>query len=221
MVLFSEQLHIQPGIIAIIGGGGKTTLLYRLGEELSKKGRVIVTTSTHLYPPEHIPVLTQTDAVDGLICLGSPTPSGKLTAPKQSFADLASLADYVLVEADGSAGLPLKAHASHEPVIPEGSNQVIAVVGLSAIGEPLAQVAHRPQIYAELTNTSTDTPVTPEMVAEVLNKEDLHTRVFLNQADTPEAITAAGKLRQLLPCPVIVGSLHKGELLCSFDSRRR
>lgn len=36
---------------------------------------------------------------------------------------LADAADYVIVEADGSKRLPLKAHASHEPVIPENTRQ--------------------------------------------------------------------------------------------------
>ena len=34
----SELLDIQPGVTAVIGGGGKTTLLRTLGEELACKG---------------------------------------------------------------------------------------------------------------------------------------------------------------------------------------
>ena len=31
---FAEALQVRPGLTAIIGGGGKTTLLYRLAREL-------------------------------------------------------------------------------------------------------------------------------------------------------------------------------------------
>ena len=40
----SEALQIRPGVTAIIGGGGKTTLMERLAHELSGKARVIVCT---------------------------------------------------------------------------------------------------------------------------------------------------------------------------------
>ena len=35
MASFAEQLHLARGLTAIIGGGGKTSLLYRLAEELA------------------------------------------------------------------------------------------------------------------------------------------------------------------------------------------
>ena len=41
-----DLLVIVPGVTAIIGGGGKTTLMMTLAKELSERGRVIVTTST-------------------------------------------------------------------------------------------------------------------------------------------------------------------------------
>ena len=42
----------------------------------------------------------------------------------------------VLVEADGSKGLPIKAPNSNEPVVPEESNYILGVIGLDAIGLP-------------------------------------------------------------------------------------
>ena len=36
-------------VIAVVGGGGKTSLIYRLSEELLAKGKkVIITTTTHM-----------------------------------------------------------------------------------------------------------------------------------------------------------------------------
>ena len=48
----ASLLQVGRGVTAIIGGGGKTTLMETLAGELSKKGRVIITTSTHIRRPE-------------------------------------------------------------------------------------------------------------------------------------------------------------------------
>ena len=213
MAEFAKQLDIRPGVTAIIGGGGKTTLLYRLARELSEDRSVIVATSTHIFRPEDIPCFLRTEKVKGLACVGTPCENGKLTAPEQPFEELARLADYVLVEADGAARRPLKAHEAHEPVIPQNANQVIAVVGASGIGAPVEEVAHRSARFSALSG---QTIATPAAIAAVLNKERLHDRVLINQADTPERLSAAKELAALLNCPVVIASLQKGEILCSF-----
>ena len=210
---FAEALQVRPGLTAIIGGGGKTTLLYRLARELEGRGSVIVTTSTHIFKPTDLPFALTAGKVSGILCVGTPCENGKLSAPQQSFRDLTALADYVLVEADGSAGRPLKAHASHEPVIPREANQVICVVGASGLNRPAAVKVHRPERFMALSGSDT---AAPEAVAAVLNKEALHTRVLINQADSPERIAAARELARLLNCPVVVASLQKGELLCVY-----
>ena len=139
------------GITAVIGSGGKTTLLRILAEELS--GTVILTTSTHILPFAGIPLLMTDDieqvrralALHRVICMGTPAAEGKLTAPALPFSVLADAADYVIVEADGSKRLPLKAHASHEPVIPENTRKTVCVVGTSGFGKPVEQTVHRPE----------------------------------------------------------------------------
>ena len=210
---FSEALQVRPGLTAIIGGGGKTTLLYRLARELEGRGSVIVTTSTHIFKPTDLPFALTAGKVSGILCVGMPCENGKLSAPQQRSRELTALADYVLVEADGSAGRPLKAHASHEPVIPREENQVICVVGASGLNRPAAVKVHRPERFMALSGSDT---AAAEAVAAVLNKEALHTRVLINQADSPERIAAARELARLLNCPVVVASLQKGELLCVY-----
>lgn len=213
MAEFAKQLDIRPGVTAIIGGGGKTTLLYRLAQELSQDHSVIVATSTHIFPPDHIPVVLRTGKVKGAVCVGTPCENGKLTAPEQSFEELAQLADYVLVEADGAARRPLKAHEKHEPVVPPNANQVICVVGASGIGAPAEEAVHRPTLFTALSG---ETTATAAAIAAVLTKENLHDRVLINQADTPERLAAAKELAALLSCPVVIASLQKGEILCSY-----
>lgn len=49
---------------------------------------------------------------------------------------LAQSWDFVLVEADGSRRLPVKAPAVYEPVIPPGTDLVVGVIGLDALAVP-------------------------------------------------------------------------------------
>lgn len=199
-----RQLDIRPGVTAVIGSGGKTTLLRQLCRELP--GRVILCTSTRIYPFEDLPLLTEpvTALSAEKVCMGCPAEHGKLSAPGQSFEELALLADFVLVEADGSHGLPLKAHLPHEPVIPACAGQTVQVLGLSGLGRPIGEAAHRPEIYARLCGAELETPVTAEMAAAVLKAENLCDRVLLNQADAADGRLLAS----LLDRPVVVTALQ-------------
>ena len=203
-----KTLGIRPGLTAIIGSGGKTSLMLHLCRELP--GTVIVCTSTHILPPEDMPLYT--DPVDKLpvqkCCLGSWNDQGKLSAPVQPFEALLSLADYVLVEADGSKRLPLKAHLSHEPVIPACANQVIQVLGLSGLGKPVEESAHRAERYAQLCEASVEDSVTPEMAAMVLNREALADQYLLNQADNAERIALGSKLAALLDKSAVLNTFR-------------
>ena len=47
----ASALRIKPGITAIIGSGGKSTLLKTLGLELMRAGgRALLCTTTHMFP---------------------------------------------------------------------------------------------------------------------------------------------------------------------------
>lgn len=199
---------IRPGVTAFIGSGGKTSLIAKLAQELP--GTVIVCTSTHIYPAASLPLITEpiAELPAKRVCMGTMTENGKLTAPIQSFAELSALADYVLVEADGSKRLPLKAHLPHEPVIPACAGQVIGVVGLSGLGQPIEKAAHRPEQYAKLCGAAITDAVTPELAANVLNAEDLADLYILNQADDDTAIEKGKKLGALLQKPYFMTSLR-------------
>ena len=45
-------------VIAVVGGGGKTSLIYRLSEELRARGKkVIITTTTHMAYDPSLPMV--------------------------------------------------------------------------------------------------------------------------------------------------------------------
>ena len=215
---FYRQLGVEPGITAVIGSGGKTSLLGRLAEEVP--GTVILCTTTHIRPFPAYPLLTeptpeivrQALANSRVLCLGTPCENNKLTAPALPLDVLAGLADYVLVEADGSRRLPLKAHAAWEPVVPAGSTQSVLVVGASGFGQPVREAVHRPERFCELARCSPDDVATPDAVAAVIRAEGLASRVTVNQCEGEGALAYARRLEALLDVPVAAGSLREGRL---------
>ena len=217
-VKLAELLAIRPGVTAVIGGGGKTTLLRTLGEELAGRHTVLLCTTTKILPFPDLPCARTAAELDRLrrshrlLCAGTDVPStGKLTAPETPMAVLVERFDYVLVEADGAARRPLKAHAPHEPVIPPEANQTICVVGASGFGQPIAQAAHRPERYARLAGVPETAEATPETEAAVLRAEGLYDKVYVNQVETLWDLADAKALACLLDCPVLAGSLWRKE----------
>ena len=194
----ASALKIEPGITAIIGSGGKSTLLRALGLELMRaSGRVLLCTTTHMFPVAGVPWDGSSRRLDaapwkpgalhapgctceacaglarGSICqAGVLDPeTGKLSSPVEPLDQLAQRFGYVLAEADGSKRLPLKAHAAWEPVIPAGTANVIWVVGASGLGKPVDEVVHRPELFCERCGCKPTDTATPERVAMVLNAE--------------------------------------------------
>ena len=228
----AKAFDLPRGVTALVGGGGKTTLLMRLVRELADSGaRVIVSTTTHIFPPEGIRTLTEATAQETkaaleqahIVCLGKPDGAGKLTAPDLPVSRMAELADYVLLEADGAKRLPLKAPAEHEPVIPKETRLVIAVAGLSGIGRPISEAAFRPERYASLCGKQPDERVTARDVALILAhtngqrkgvSDGMRFAVLLNQADDAALIRAAhetaDELEQYAVERAVIASLHNG-----------
>lgn len=88
-----------------------------------------------------------------------PSAQGKLVSP--AFEGWDALADYTLVEADGSAGKPFKGHEKYEPVLPPRRNTTVLVLGADGFGRPISVAAHRPALYARLGRCTGEPPVTP------------------------------------------------------------
>lgn len=209
-------LGIEKGITSIIGSGGKTTLMYVLAEELMTESSVILCTSTHIIIPKQYELVTggEEELAEALlkhraVCVGTAAQNGKITASQIPFERLGKMADYVLVEADGAKGLPLKAHASYEPVIPKLSRRVIEVVGADGLGGVVKKVCHRPDIWAELAGTDTGSIVTPEKEARVIRAEALADTVYINKTDAIKQKGDLAELARLIPYQTFMGSLKK------------
>lgn len=201
--------------ICLVGGGGKTTVMYELAAAWATCGRkVLVLTSTHILRPADGSFAADAAAVQNLwqqeryAVIGTPeAATGKLTAPPPGlYNELQPQADVILCEADGSRHLPCKAPAAHEPVLLPDSDMVLAVAGMDALGRQLAQACQRPQLAAELLGCSLDSVIDEQMLAALLLSEqgarkNVGVRAYyivLNKCDLLKATQQEEMLRLLV-----------------------
>ena len=225
-------------VVSFVGAGGKTTAIFQLAREIVNQRSVVITATTHLgvwqipLADRHIiannPSDIQLQNAGGILVTGEI--EGDRTKPV-SEAVLEWLHDSakshnipLLIEADGSRQKPLKAPAVHEPPIPEFTDTVVVVAGLSALGKPLTdEHVHRAEIFSELSGLQQNQIVTPNAIIHMLSHPQgglknipAHARciAFLNQADTPQLQSIGGSMaRELLGHfdSVIVGNLKDSE----------
>ena len=217
------------GVVSLVGAGGKTSLMFKLAHELSLAGKsVLTTTTTKIYEPQpnQSPCVIVSDSISELLdeaqsLIGRHhhitmarhrlTDEGKLAGIAPEWVDLIwkrNLFHWIIVEADGAAGRPLKAPADHEPVIPESTHCVVGISGLSGIGRPITdQWVFRPERFAELAGISLNSIVDEDAIVSVFNSSrglfgstsDHATRIaFLNQADSPEKYAAGQRIAKRL-----------------------
>lgn len=211
-------------VIAVVGGGGKTSLIFRLTEELKASGKkVIVSTTTHMaYEPSR-PFTQDGDLQtaekelekSGYVIAGHKEENGKISSiPEEQLLKLRQLCDVMLIEADGAKHMSIKVPAEWEPVIPDFADLIISVIGLDCLGKPIRETAHRMERTAEFLRKSMDAPVTPEDVVKIAasicgllkDVEDRVYRVYLNKADTEAEKEAAQEVLQGLVQKQIVAS---------------
>jgi molybdenum cofactor cytidylyltransferase len=176
-----------------VGGGGKTSAMFRLAEEfVAQGGRVVTTTTTRIFAsqislaPNHMihprgqpihqlleSLAQQLTAHSHILVIGEPDHEiGKAFGVEPEAVEaMLSLpqADAILNEADGSRMRPFKAPAEHEPVVPVCTTLLVPVVGVDTLGRPLTdKYVHRAERAAELAGVAVGTEITTEIVAAVI-----------------------------------------------------
>ncbi len=196
--------------VAIVGAGGKSSILFNSAQEYEHQ--VVLAATSHLcvdqlaFAEKHqiIEDLKDIEAVFQKILPKSLLLTGRVGTQNRTRGiqpdEIAVIQRYcdelklpLLIEADGSRQLPLKAPAAHEPPVPQGVNHVIVVVGLSALGKPIGEdVVFRSELFCEVTGSKQGEPVTAEIIKRYLLAdkgglknvpEGIRLSVFLNQID--------------------------------------
>ena len=164
-------------MIAVVGSGGKTTLLKKLAAQYREKGKtVFITTTTHMFTEEDTLLTDDADVIiqrlkeKGYAMAGIPEGEKIKALSRQTYDAVCSFADIVLVEADGSKRLPLKYPNASEPVIPENANEIIVVCGLNAIGQPAKHVCHRLELVKSCLDIQDDTEITASHVQKLVTE---------------------------------------------------
>lgn len=216
----------SQGVLAIVGAGGKTTAMYVLARELVNRGqRVLCTTTTKIYRPHshEARLILKNNNPQWLLrcqelarshqplCLGAQIKGSKVWGIDPTVVNelvLRGIFDWIIIEADGARGRPLKAPANHEPVIPKVSTHVLGLVGLQAVGQPLGSSwVYNSQGYAQLTNLPLGATISAQSVAYLIGHEhglfknlppQAQPMLCLNQADLPHAREYGREILQLL-----------------------
>ncbi|MDR0376700.1 MAG: putative selenium-dependent hydroxylase accessory protein YqeC [Spirochaetaceae bacterium] len=195
-----------PVVVTVIGSGGKTSLIWRLARYFAAKPlRVLITTTTKIFPP------APEEASSGVTVAGRFNQTmGKLEAlPIEELAERVASYDLVLVEGDGSRGLPLKAWAEYEPVIPPFTTVTVGVMPLWPLGKPVsAELIHRLPLFCALTGALIGDALQIEHLVKVIagggTEKSLFTAatgkkiLFFNQIEHKPDVSAAKNLERLL-----------------------
>jgi molybdenum cofactor cytidylyltransferase len=233
-----------PGLVAVVGGGGKSSLLFALAECLS--GRVVLTTTTRIFAAQMsraAAVCTTADegwqdelegSAGNLLIVGRVEGERAGGVPPELPAEWLGRpdVDWVVVEADGSRMLPVKAPAEHEPVVPERTDLLVCVVGIDALVEPIDRVAHRPERVAGITGLGLSQHLTPEALGTLLTSprgglkgvpDGARVAVLINKVESSTQRDAAhriadGVLREARVERVVIGALQ-GELRAGWEIR--
>ncbi len=179
----AEALELSGrSLTALVGGGGKTTLLFALGRTLPP--RTLLTTTTRM----------GRDRTGGFACLIAPSDNDLATAFNTHDTLLAwcstderkalgfapetvdrwfasGIAAQIVVEADGARRRPFTAPAPWEPPIPALSTNVLACIGADALGYVIADRVHRPLRVAAAANCSPYQRLTPQRAAAALTSD--------------------------------------------------
>ncbi len=189
-------------LVSLVGGGGKTTVLFALGTQLF--GTVVLTTTTKMGRDRtggHEPLLAPSDETllgglaDRRVALAWRAVSDHkaLGVQPQVCDRWFGLADHVVVEADGSRRMPFKAPLDYEPVVPSQTTTLVACVGAAALGVVISEQCQRPERVAAVAGCSAEDRLTPQRLAAVLVSDQG------SRKDSPPSARFAVVINQVLP----------------------
>jgi probable selenium-dependent hydroxylase accessory protein YqeC len=244
-----------PPVVTVIGSGGKTSVIWRLAANMAKVTpvrKILVTPTTKMLVPSPEEKLYDrycdgiTNCITNSITdsnTGDPIPGvtlagrfnetiGKLESlPLPALSKIISAYDLVLIEGDGSRGLPLKAWAADEPVVPAFTTLTVGILPLWPLGKPVSEsIIHRLPLFLSLSGAAAGETIKPEHITAVITggagggglfaKAQGKKALFFNQVEDDEALKQAQEITELLPpdfrtglCAIIAGSVRLNNVI--------
>ncbi len=185
----TEAFGIKRGeVISLVGGGGKTSLMYAIAHETAAYEAVITTTTTKIAEPSSgdTPLLIVEPDEERMVekvveslgryrhitLVSERLDSGRLRGISPELVGRIAgmnLAFCIIVEADGAGQRPLKAPIEKEPVIPRSTSLVIPVVGVEAVGIRLTEKdVFRVETVSKLLGLPIGSIVSAENIARLI-----------------------------------------------------
>ena len=220
-------------VVTVIGSGGKTSLIWHLAVSFNRISsqhqdlKILVTPTTKMFVPSLEEGLYNHLFISGELP-PSPVPgvtlagvlnkaSGKLESfSQETLEKLVSGYDLVLIEGDGSRGLPLKAWGENEPVVPVFTDLTIGMLPLTSIGKPVSEnLVHRLPLFTKLSGAVPGENIKTEHVLRIITggaagtgentppglfaKAKGKKLLFFNQAENEGALEQAREIAEKLP----------------------
>ncbi|GHV11224.1 hydroxylase accessory protein YqeC [Spirochaetia bacterium] len=249
-----RNLLAQGRVLTVIGSGGKTSLIWHLARHLRGGAendgtirKILVTPTTKMLVPspptqagssggfyDHYCNEIPIESKNGIILAGRfNEETGKLESlPLDELERIVPDYDLVLIEGDGSRGLPLKGWAEYEPAVPPFTTITVGILPLMSLGMRVSEtIVHRLPLFCALSDAQEGDILKPEhlvrvitghkgakgLFAEARGKKIL----FFNQVEDEKTLERAGEVVSLLPGDfrsglggIIAGSVQKDRITC-------
>ncbi len=237
-----------PALVNFVGGGGKSSLILALIEEYAETCSVLYTTTTRIHPPPLSGGLAVLSCNDPsllrvllhhagarfhaercrLVATRGAIGPGLLGGVEPDFTASLDRDDFPLIlnEADGARSMSIKMPRQGEPVLMQGAQYLVPVIGLDCVNRPLGpDTIFRWELAATQLSLKAGQPLTPELAASIVFhqkgickdwKPGTRIIAFINKVDSPAqdalALVLARELLQNRNFPVervVWGSLHE------------
>jgi probable selenium-dependent hydroxylase accessory protein YqeC len=217
----------ESEVLTVIGSGGKTSLIWHLARHLrgwhknidgGRKNdgcsrKILVTPTTKMLVPP------AADKLYDSYCNGTPEPvrgewiaasgitlagifneeTGKLESlPPETLERIIPAYDLVLIEGDGSRGLPLKGWAEHEPAVPPFTTITVGMLPLWPLGMKVSEtIVHRLPLFSLLSGAKEGDIIKPEHLVRVITGAVGTSRVVFTDGELRSAEGSSPEVKGL------------------------
>jgi probable selenium-dependent hydroxylase accessory protein YqeC len=205
----------EKDVISFVGAGGKTTMMFKLAEELGLDNKVLVTTTTKIYLPlkdkydfictkkKRLPkYIDMKENGIYVLGLGVNKENKMLGLSDKELDELAPHFDYILIEADGAKEKRLKGWKEFEPVIYGKTTKTVGIIDIQSLGMVIDEdKVHRSKIFCKITGAEEGETVKLEHLLRLIThplglfKGAKGERIlYINKVEEPAHLTLAERL---------------------------